>query len=212
MNITEMRAVVRVDLHDEDSNNYLWTDDELDRNIRHAVGEYSERLPIETMTTLATVSGSRELDISDITGRVMLEAVEYPVDKFPRRYQPYSLWGDKLTLLGDEFPDGSDVNIYYGKRHSIDAEGSTVPGRHEELIVAGAAGYAAVARAVYSVNRVNAGGTPVPGEFLEWGNRRLRFFQEELRRLGRRNRVRRAALFTPGYPAARKTTDYGPRA
>jgi len=210
MNLTDMRAIVRRDLRDEDDTNYRWTDNELDRHITHAVKEFSEQVPYEQKATKATTSGSRELDISALTGRVMVEAVEYPVDKFPKRYQPFSLWGDTLTMLGDEVPDGSNAYIYYGKLHTLDGEGSTVPTQHEDLMAAGACGYAAVEWAVYAVNRVNVGGTATPKEFIEWGNRKLRYFRQELRRLGRRNRVRASTLYHPYYPVVSKSTDYGP--
>ena len=210
MNLTDMRAIVRRDLHDEDVNNYRWTDDELNRHIAHAVKEFSEHIPYEQKATKATTSGSRELDIATITGRIMVEAVEYPVAKFPRRYQPFSLWGDALTLLGDEIPDGSDAYIYYGKLHTLDASGSTIPTQLEDLIADGACGFAAVEWAVYAVNRVNVGGTVTPKEFLDWGNQKLRYFRQELRRLGRRNRVRVSSLYQPYYPIVSKSTDYGP--
>ncbi|HJX11981.1 MAG TPA: hypothetical protein VJ377_00475 [Dehalococcoidales bacterium] len=210
MDLTGMRTIVRRDLHDEDSGSYRWTDNELNRHIDRAVKEFSEHLPYEQKATKATTSGSRELDITTVTNRVMVEAVEYPVDKFPRRYQPFSLWGDVLTLLGDEVPDGSNAYIYYGKLHTLDASGSTVPTRHEDLIAAGAAGFAAVEWAVYAVNRVNVGGTVTPREFLDWGNLKLRFFRGELRRLGRRDRVRVSSLYRPHYPIVSKSTDYGP--
>jgi len=210
MNLTDMRGIVRRDLHDEDSNNYRWTDDEINRHIAHAVKDFSEYVPYEQKATKATTAGSRELDIASITDRVMVEAVEYPVDKYPRRYQPFSLWGDALTVLGDEVPDGSNAYIYYGKLHTLDGEGSTVPAQHEDLIAAGAGGYAAVEWAVYAVNRVNIGGTAAPGEFLDWGNRKVRYFRQEMRRLGRRNRVRASTLYRPYYPAVSKSTDYGP--
>ena len=45
MNLTEMRNIVRRDLHDEDSDNYRWTDDELNRHIAHTVKEFSEYMP-----------------------------------------------------------------------------------------------------------------------------------------------------------------------
>ena len=211
MNLTDMRTTVRRDLHDEDSNNYRWTNDELDRHIAHAVKELSEPIPYEQKATKATTAGSRELDISAITGRVMVEAVEYPADRFPRRYQPFSLWGDTLTLLGDEVPDGSNAYIYYGKLHTLDGDGSTVPAQHEDLIAAGACGYAAVAWAVYAVNRVNVGGTVTPRELLDWGNQKLKYFRQELRRLGRRNRVRVSTLYRPYYPVVSKSTDFGPQ-
>lgn len=210
MNLTEMRTIVRRDLHDEDAANYRWTDDELDRHIAHAVKDFSEYLPYEQRATKATTSGSRELDISTITDRIMVEAVEYPVDQFPRRYQPFALWGDTLTILGDEVPDGSNAYIYCGKLHTLDASSSTIPTQHEDLIATGAGGYAAVEWAVYAINRVNVGGEITPRGFLAWGNEKLRYFKQELRRLGRRNRVRVRSLYKPYYPIVSKSTDYGP--
>ena len=210
MNLSDMRTIVRRDLHDEDASNYRWTNDELDRHVAHAVKDFSEYLPCEQKATKATTSGSRELDISTITDRVTVEAIEYPVDNFPGRYQRFSLWGDTLTILGDEVPDGSNAYIYYGKLHTLDASSSTIPAQHEDLIAAGAAGYAAVEWAVYAINRVNVGGGITPREFLAWGNEKLRYFKQELRRLGRRNRVRVRSLYKPYYPIVSKSTDYGP--
>jgi hypothetical protein len=211
MNLGEMRTIVRRDLHDEDENNYRWTDDELDRHIARAVKELSEAIPCEQKATKATTSGSREIDVSTITDRISIEAVEYPVDKYPKKYQRFSLWADTLTFLGDEVPDGSDANIYYGKLHTLDASTSTIPAVYEDLVAAGAGGYAAVEWAIYAVNRVNVGGTPTPEEFLRWGREKLSYFRQELKRLGRRNRVRIRSLYRPHYPASSKSTDYGPQ-
>jgi len=209
MNLTEMRAIVRRDLHDEDADNYRWTNDKLDRHIAHAVKDFSEAIPYEQKAVEATTSGSREIDIATITDRIMVEAVEYPVDRFPKRYQRFSLWADTLTLLGDEVPDGSNAHIYYGKLHTL-GESSTIPTLYEDLIAAGAGGYAAVEWAVYAINRVNVGGTPTPDEFLAWGKEKLNYFREELKRLGRRNRVRIRSLYKPYYSPVSKSTDYGP--
>ena len=197
MNLTDMRTIVRRELHDEDAANYRWTDDELDRHIARAVKEFSEALPLEQKATMATTASARELDISSLSDRVMAEAVEYPVDKFPKKYQRFSLWGDTLTLLDDEVPDGSNAYIYYGKLHTLDATGSTIPTQHEDLIATGAGGYAAIEWAVYAINRVNVGGTMTPREFLAWGNERLSYFTTELKRLSRRHRVRLRPLYKP---------------
>jgi len=210
MTLSEMRTIVRRDLRDEDADNYRWSNDELDRHIAHAVKDFSEALPLEQKATKATTSGSREIDISTITDRVMVEAAEYPVDKFPKRYQRFSLWADTITLLGDEVPDGSNCYIYYGKIHTLDANGSTIPQRFEDLIASGAEGYAATEWAVYAINRVNVGGTMTPGEFLTWGREKLSYFKQELKRLGRRNRVRVRSLYKPYYPVVSKSTDSGP--
>jgi hypothetical protein len=210
MNLTEMRTIVRRDLHDEDAANYRWTNDELDRHIAHAVKGFSEALPYEQKATKATTSGSREIDMSSISDRVMVEAAEYPIDQFPRRFQRFSLWGDTLTLLGAEVPDGSNAYIYYGKLHTLDGSGSTIPAEHEDLIAAGACGYAATEWAVYAINRVNVGGDITPREVLAWGKEKLKYFRDELRRLGRINRVRVRSLYKPYYPVVSQTTDYGP--
>jgi len=210
MNLTEMRTIVRRDLHDEDASNYRWTDNEVDRHIAHAVKDFSGALPLEQKATEATTSGSREIDISSLSDRVMVAAAEYPVDKFPKKYQRFALWGDTLTLLGDEVPDGSNAYIYYGKLHTLDASSSTIPTEHEDLISAGACGYAAIEWAIYAINRVNVGGTMTPRELLTWGRERLRYFRDELHRLGTGNRVRARSLYKPYYPPVSKSTDYGP--
>ena len=210
MNLSDMTTTVRRDLKDEDSGNYRWTNDELDRHIAHAVKDFSEAVPVEEKATKATTASSRDIDISSIIGRVMVEAVEYPTGKFPRKYQRFALWGDTLTLLDDEVPDGSNAYIYYGKLHTLNADSSTIPAQHEDLIAIGAEGYAALEWAAYSTNRVNVGGVTASGNFLSWGKERLHFFKDELKRLGRRNRVRLRSLYQTSRPPVSKTTDYGP--
>ena len=210
MDLNTMRTMVRRDLKDEDSGNYRWTDAELDRHIAHALREFSEAVPLPVKATLPTTPDSRVIDISSLADQVMVEGVEYPVDKFPPHYQRFTLWGDTLTLLGDEVPDGSNCNVYYGKLHTLDASTSTIPAKLEDLVVAGACGYSAVEWASYAINRVNIGGTVTPREFVAWGNEKLNIFKSELKRLGRRNRVRLRSLFKTYSPRVSKTTDYGP--
>jgi len=197
MNLSEMITLVRRDLKDEDSNNYQWSDDELTRHINHAVNELSERVPLPAKATLPTTSGSREIDISGLTNRVMVQAVEYPVDEFPPRYQRFSIWGDTLAITSGDVPNGSNCYIYYGSLHSIDANGSTIPSKYEDLVATGACSYAALEWAAYAINRVNVGGTMTPREYRAWGNDRLKTFRGGLRRLGRRQKIRTQQLFIP---------------
>ena len=197
MNLSEMRAVVRRDLKDEDAANYRWTDGELDRHIAHALGELSEAAPVEATATPATVAGSRDVDISSLKPLIMVQAVEYPAGKFPRQYQRFSLWADTLTLLGDIVPDGGNIRVYYGKAHTLNAETSTLPATLEDLLAIGAEGFACLEWASFSVNRVNIGGTNTAQEFEAIGQARLDYFHKELRRLGRNNRVRLARLYVP---------------
>lgn len=194
MNLSEMITLVRRDLRDE-ATPYQWSDDELSRHINRALKELSERVPLPVKATLATVSGSRELDISSLTDRVMVQAVEYPVDELPPKYQQFSIWGDTLTIISGEEPNGSNCYIYYGTLHSLDAT-STLPAKYEDLIATSAAGYAAVSWAAHAINRVNVGGVMTPREYRIWGNERLKTFKEALKRLGRRQRIRIQQLYS----------------
>jgi hypothetical protein len=210
MDLNTMRTIVRRDLRDEEPTNYRWSDDELDRHIAHALKEFSEAVPLSAKATLPTTPDSRVIDISSLTDRVMVEAVEYPIDKFPPCYQRFALWGHALTLFGDEVPDGSNCNVYYGILHTLDGQGSTIPTKHEDLVAIGAEGYAAVEWANYAINRVSVGGDRTPTEFLNWGSEKLKQFRSELKRLGRRNRVRIRQLYQPYNFPVSKSTDYGP--
>ncbi len=194
MNISEMITLVRRDLKDE-TTPYLWSDDELTRHIDHALKEFSERVPLPAKATLATVSSTRELDISCLTDKVMVQAVEYPVDEFPPNYQQFSIWGDALTIISGSEPNGANCDIYYGKLHTLDATTSTIPTKYEDLVATGTAGYAAVSWAAHAINKVSIGGTMTPREYRLWGNERLRAFKDALKRLGRRQRIRTHQLF-----------------
>jgi hypothetical protein len=194
MNISEMITLVRRDLKDETSP-YQWSDDELVRHVGRALNELSERLPLPAKAILPTVSGSRELDISSLTNRIMVRAVEYPLDHSPASYQRFSVWGNNLAIISGPEPDGSQCAVYYGVPHTIDAAGSTLPTKYHDLVAIGACGYAAVSLAAATVNKVNVGGKAASEEYRTWGNERLVIFRERLRQLGRRQRVRSQQLF-----------------
>lgn len=196
MNLPEMLALVRTDLKDA-TEPYRWTDDELGRHIRHAVKDFSEAIPYEQKASVATTAGSKEISLSDIAGLVMVEAVEYPVDEFPPRLPPFSIWADTITLSGDDVPDGSNARVYYGTLHTLGASSSTIPPKHEDLVAAGAAGYAVLECAVFSINRINLGGA-VPEEFLNWGSGRIDYFRSQLKKLGRINSLRVRRFYTTG--------------
>jgi hypothetical protein len=210
MNLTEMITIVRQDLHDQDSNNYRWTDNELTRHINRVLAELSESLPVPARAILPTVEGSRELDISALSDRVMVAAVEYPVGDNPPDYQQFSIWGDTLTIVSGNPPHGDNCCIYYGVPHSIDSQGSTLPVKYTDLAAGGACGYAALELALYLVNRVNTGGANASAELSAFGNEKLKLFRQELKRLGRRNRIRVNDLSPAFPPVTQKNTDYGP--
>jgi len=209
MNLSEMRTRVRRDLHDEDGANYRWTDSELDRHIDRALRELSLATPREAKATLTTTAESRELSLSSLADLVTVEAAEYPVDKYPPSYVPFSLWADTLIILVDEVPlSAQPVNVYYGRMHTLDASTSTVPPQLEEVVAIGAAAYAALEWASFATNRINAGGDDVWRQYLTWGQERLAVFAGALAKHGRRNAVRARRLYTPAAPVAEKGTPF----
>jgi len=199
MNLTEMRARLRQDLHDQDASSYRWSDEELNRHIGHAVRELSLAVPLEAKATLYTASGSRELFVSGLTGLVALEAVEYPAGNYPPVYVRFSLWENTLTLLIDGEPaEGEEVFVYYGKLHTLDESSSTTPTPLEDLVAMGAAGYAAIEWASFATNRVNTGGSVAVKDYLVWGQDRLASFMRGMAKHGRKNRVRVRRLYSAG--------------
>jgi len=198
MNLSTMRALVRRDLHDEDAQSYRWSDDELDRHVARAVRETSLASPLESEATLTTTPDSRELSLTSLSDRVVVEAVEYPVGQYPAVYVPFSLWGDTLTLLVDSAPlSAQSAKVFYGKLHTLDESGSTLPAALEDVVATGAAGYAALEWASFATNRVNTGGSETWRDYLVWGEQRLAAFSAALARHGHRSTVRVRRLYTP---------------
>jgi hypothetical protein len=211
MDLNEMRARVRTDLHDEAASNERWTDSELDRHIQRAVREFSLSVPLEDKATLSTTAGSRDVSIAGLNDLVSVEAVEYPVGEYPPSYVRFSVFLSTLTLLIDSPPVGVEaVDVYHTKLHTLDGSSSTLPERLEEVVATGAAAYAALEWSSFATNRVNVGGKDVWRDYLAWGQERLAQFQRALAEHGRKNAVRVRALYSPATTLADQSTVTGP--
>jgi hypothetical protein len=185
-----------VDLRDEDAANYRWSDGELDRHIGRAVVELSVVLPREQKTTLTTSAGSRELSIAGLTDLLRIAAVEWPVGNWPPTYVQFSVWQTTLTLLVDAAPAGvEDVAVYWERVHQVDETTSTLPVEREDVVLLGAAGYAAVEWASFATNRANIAGSDVDRDYAIWGRSRLAEFSRQLRRLSAR--LKSGRLYVP---------------
>ncbi len=211
MDLTQMRTRVRQDLHDEDATSYRWTDAILDRHIQRAVRELSIAVPREAKATLTTTSGSREVSVSTLTDLISIEAVEYPVDKYPPVYERFSLWNQTLTLLIANTPNAvENLYVFYGKLHTLDATSSTMPPHLEELVATGGAAYAATEWASFATNRVNVGGQETWRQYLVWGQERLSAFLKGLASQSSLNAVRARRFYVPAESKPSQTTDWGP--
>ncbi len=209
LSMHEMRGIVRRDLHDEDALNYRWTDNEIDRHIAQAIKTFSLALPYQQKATLATTSGSREISLASLSNKVAIDAVEYPAGQYPACYVRFSIWGDTLTIHGQDIPDGSNCYIYYGQLHTLSTT-STIPSIHEDMIACGACGYAAVEWALYANDQVNNGGNETVIRMLELAAKLFTRFDLSLKKIGGNNKVRIRQLYKSYYPAESKVTDWGP--
>jgi hypothetical protein len=199
--LSDFRARVRRNLKDTDSQNYRWTDDELDHVIQNAVTELSLYSPREVKSNLATTAGEAGIDVSSLLQRIKVDKVEFPIGASPRTFARFSQYGDRVTLHGT-VGNGQDCCIYWAKMHTVDADQSTVPARLEDVLILGATAYAALLQAQYHVDRANIGGDHVARDYEEWGKMRLQRFYAALRKFGRRGMLFKAGM----YPA---TDQYG---
>lgn len=180
MDLTTMRSNLRKDLHDEDAGSYRWTDATLNRHIDRAVKEYGQAWPLAANVSLAATSSQR-YDLSARSGYLWCERVEYPIDDDPPAYLPFREESVGIVyLLSDEAPVvGENLKFWYAQVHTLDALGSTIPRAHEELVALGAAGFAAVELANYTMGRLNPS-ADTPQWYRNWGETRLREFWTRL--------------------------------
>jgi len=206
MNLDMMRTMVRQNLRDTIPAHYRWKDDTLNRHISRAAADYSAASPRQMKSVLMTAFGSMDLDISSID-RIIVLAVEYPVDERQRKFRCFSVWADRLTLIDGEAPDGSSIAVYYGCSHTLDEKSSSLPPQHHGLVALGAAAYAAVEWSAYGANQLNSGSTAA-SDYMRWGKEKANIFRDELRSLSRRNSYKHGRLFKPTEPSCPADTGF----
>jgi hypothetical protein len=194
MNLTEMRARVREDLQDTDSQNYRWTNDEVDGAIDRVVMEYSLYAPIEQQDDIATTDGDTELDISTLIQLVKVESVEFPIGKAPKYMQRFEYWAGKLYM--EDEGDGTDARVRWLKKHTVTAGSTTIPAEHEEIIILGITGYLAMSAAAYTVDRATIAGRYGTINYKAWGKERLDRYDKKLKQIAQAHRVIQREIYT----------------
>ncbi len=194
MNLSEMRARVREDLQDTDSQNYRWTNDEVDGAIERVVREFSLAHPLQEQTDLPTTDGDRELDISSLSKKLKIDSVEFPIGLEPPYYQRFTEWGDKLYMTDEG--NGDDARVRWSKQHTLDATSSTIPEQLEEVIVLGTTGYLAMSASAYTVDRATIAGRYATINYLKWGQQRLKRYEKKLKAISRDSKVTSKELYS----------------
>lgn len=189
--LSDIRTMVRRDLHDTDDSAYRWDDDQLDRHIAHALADLSRHTPQELSANVETTAGSRDLSLADLDGLLEVERVEYPLDWYPPSLAPFERWGQTLTLRVDRAPTGGDARVFYTAAHVLDESSSTVPPEMESTLAMGAAAFAVLERAALTAESLNTGGETVPAHLTAWARAREVAFRQLLLAGSRCRRVRR---------------------
>jgi len=202
--LATIRARLQIVL--DDAGAAFWTTGELDAHIQRALEDLSHHIPLEVKATVATVNGSRDVDISTLTKRVRVVAVEYPISQWPRVYARFSLWLDVLTIIDDPIPDGANCYVYYHALHTINAT-KTLPEDHEETLIFGAAARACDQQQADASNTLATGG---PGVVRDWASLARHFRSQYEARLHPRRGLRQTRFYRPHEPTATQDSDPGP--
>ena len=201
--LATLRANLQIILDDAAAD--LWTTAQLDQHIQDALLDFSRSIPQEKKTSLATVSGNRDLDISSLTDRYRVRAVEYKTGNWPRTFVNFSVWINTLTFI-DEEPDGANADLYWEAPHVINGT-DTLPSHHDRTLLFGAAAFACDQQQADATNQVNTGGAKAP---RDWAGLARHFRSRYEGRKNAAQGIRAGRLFATQEPLPSQTTDPGP--
>lgn len=172
--------------------------DDLDEAIRWALHRYNEVYPDQTITTVTLSADGREVSISSITDYHQVLRVWWPYDstapQHPPRWRDFELWPGAILFINDpNEPQTSDVvRVWYTRLHTINgldsATVTTLATDHDNLIVTGAAGFAAQERIQDESSR------RVPRKLAEFASKRLAEFERGLKRLAKEDATRYSGI------------------
>ena len=196
-NLAAIRDLVRKDLHDTDASAYRWDDAQIDHHIEHALADVSLHAPRQLSATIATTVGTRDVSLAGLEGLIEIERIEYPANTYPPCRTGFRRWGDTVSLLVEREPTGDDCIIFYTARHALDSTSSTVSPELESTLAMGAAAFAVLERAAFTVEQLNTGGESVPAQLVAWAKAREVAFRQLLLAHGRVRRMRQVPLSRP---------------
>jgi hypothetical protein len=167
----------------------------------------SEVAPCCAITTLTLAAAGREIALAAVTGLLGVYRVwwEYTAaaPEHPPRWREFELWPGPILWInaGDEPQAGDVVRIWYTKPHTLSglaaAAATTFPAGHEALLIAGAAGVAALGRALEVSETLTVDGG-VGARLREWGALQEARFASALAQLARREAARPAGIAPAG--------------
>ena len=159
----------------QDAGTSKWATGDIDEALTQALDRYSELLPQRKIGTITLSAAGREIDVSSLTGWINIDRIWWDYDSsdpnHPPNWRDFELWpGDIVYINDNSEPDASDVvRVWYTLRHTLNglrsATATTIPEDAETPLVTGAAGIAALMRAVETTEALTIDG---------WTGKRLR--------------------------------------
>jgi hypothetical protein len=196
-----------------DTGNAIFTADLIDEGLRQALDQYNLVNPLNMEAVITLPGDGREVALSGLTGLLYVIDLWWPYDSDaseetwpPNRVRGWRVWwDDNQAVVFLEIAEGSqpqtneEMRIWYTKRQTIQdldsADSTTIRGDHESLLVLGGAAHAAMSRTVDLVEVANTDLYQV-AMLGTWGQRKLREFQAELKKLQRSSVLRGRAWGT----------------
>jgi len=187
--LANIRDRVEADLMD--SGNATWSTAELDAHIRRALIRYSQVNPQTIAADLSSSADTREYSLATLTGLKWIYDVWFPYNDADPEYPPNRPQWDTpydayLYLQVVDAPSGAateKIRVFYTKFHELkDLDGATTTSldpEGEQLIVIGAAAYAAEQLAQARLAAVNAS-EHAPLRWMQWASDRLQRFEDAL--------------------------------
>jgi hypothetical protein len=196
LTLTELHSRVSQMLMDISED--IWPAAVLDESIRQALAAYSLAFPSLAEATIP-LPASGDIDLSSLPGLADVIAVRWPFEDGKteilqpiNRVTGWRCWRDLdkptlelRTVTGCSPAAGDVVRLRYTTGHAVNgldgAETSTIPLAHCALLVCGAAGYAALFRAIDKVeNRSYGSRRTEPSLLQNWGEALLDRFNRYL--------------------------------
>jgi hypothetical protein len=159
--------------------------------IRQAAGEYSTALPLISSAALTVTAAGRGQPLSSLSRLTAITRVVYPwVDESSeaeplKSYYLYFSSGAPVVYIGGErIPAvGEKLQVTYAATHILDdldgAASCTIPAVHFNLLVQGAAGYAASFRSAAIIEAYTSR-DPDAGQVGAFGSKMLAAFRGQL--------------------------------
>jgi hypothetical protein len=175
-----------------DSGNAIWATTDIDAAIRQALAEYSKIRAVHTADTVDADADTHELDISDLSGLIGIVRVWCPYDEatdYPPAWISFEYWADLgILYLPGGIVAGETARIFYDALQTLEgldeADATTLPADDWSLIATGAAGYAAMSRALDLGEQVTLD-RDVPQRAKTWAGDKLQAFRQGLATVAR---------------------------